>query len=256
MSDDVALKRCTKCGEEKPATTEFFKKNNSTRIGLCAACKVCESKWHKQYHQRNRERDLAKQKAYREQYPERVKESRKAHYSHPENRERKRAQDRLRLQHLGKEYQRDRTRSYRSRPGVREMRNAQEKVYRRMPEYRARRRSYYHRPGVRERSMEYWRVYGITRRARKRSIPGTHTHEQIQDLLSSQHHRCYYCGNKFAKVKGKYVYHVEHTFPVSRVAGGNIPANDISYLVLACPHCNMSKKDKFPWEFPEGGRLL
>lgn len=97
------------------------------------------------------------------------------------------------------------------------------------------------------------------RRARKRSIAGEHTPEQIIEQLKRQKYRCYYaaCGHaKFKRLKGKYIYHIEHTFPVSRVVGGDIPANDMSYIVLACPKCNQSKGDKFPWEWNEGGRLL
>jgi len=86
-----------------------------------------------------------------------------------------------------------------------------------------------------------------------------YTAAQIREQLKRQHYRCYYakCGfAKFQRIKGKFVYHVEHTFPVSRVAATATPANDIGYLVLACPACNLSKGDKFPWEWPEGGRLL
>jgi hypothetical protein len=39
------------------------------------------------------------------------------------------------------------------------------------------------------------------------------------------------------------------------VVGTDIPANSIDYLVLSCPTCNLSKGDKFPWEWLDGGRL-
>ncbi len=116
---------------------------------------------------------------------------------------------------------------------------------------------------MRERQSNYMRprarVYSGIRRARKRAIGGTHTAAQIQELLKRQKYRCYYaaCGHaRFEKRNGKYIFHVDHTFPISRVVGTDIPANDINYLVLACPFCNISKHDKFPWEFPEGGKLL
>jgi 5-methylcytosine-specific restriction endonuclease McrA len=103
---------------------------------------------------------------------------------------------------------------------------------------------------------EQRRIRGRNRRARKRAILGTHTSQQIQELLKRQHCRCYYCSARFEKRNGNYSYHVDHTFPLSRVIGTDIPANDISYLVLACPRCNDSKGTKFPWEWFEGGRLL
>jgi hypothetical protein len=36
----------------------------------------------------------------------------------------------------------------------------------------------------------------------------------------------------------------------------DIPANDISYLVISCGPCNVSKGARFPWEWIDGGRLL
>jgi len=106
-------------------------------------------------------------------------------------------------------------------------------------------------------------IYQRNREIRKKAIAGTHTAAQIEEQLKRQKYRCYYaaCGYaKFKRVKEngrwKYLYHVDHTFPLSRVAGTDIPANDMSYLVLACDHCNESKRNRFPWEWPEGNRLL
>jgi CRISPR/Cas system Type II protein with McrA/HNH and RuvC-like nuclease domain len=119
-----------------------------------------------------------------------------------------------------------------------------ERAKKRQQEYRS-------RPEIQERH----RLNQSIRKARKQSILGTYTLGQIQDQLKRQRHKCYYCQKQLQKVKGRYIYHVEHTFPLSRVAGTDIPANSIDYIVLACPACNMSKHDKFPWEWPEGGRL-
>ncbi len=130
------------------------------------------------------------------------------------------------------------------------------KAYRQRPDVRKRVHIYLSRPDIQERVQIQRQVRIHTRRAHQRSIAGSYTTQQIQDLLRRQKYKCYYCNAKFEKRRGKYIYHVDHTFPVSRIAGMDIPANSIDYLVLACPHCNMSKHDKFPWEFPEGGRLL
>lgn len=133
-------------------------------------------------------------------------------------------------------------------------------------------KDYYNRPGIHEQRLEYKRVYSkiyqertevqekrrvrcLDRYFRQRDIPGSYTVEQIQDLLKRQKHKCYYCATKFKQVKGKHVYHIDHTFPLNRATGDD-PINDISYLVLACPRCNISKNNKYPWEFPEGGKLL
>lgn len=51
----MTTKTCSRCGEEKPATTEYFYRH---RNGLRAACKVCI----KQHYQANREKILEQQK--------------------------------------------------------------------------------------------------------------------------------------------------------------------------------------------------
>jgi hypothetical protein len=37
----ISLKKCTKCGEEKSATTEFWHRNPRGKYGLLEQCKVC-----------------------------------------------------------------------------------------------------------------------------------------------------------------------------------------------------------------------
>lgn len=49
------LKRCTKCGEEKPATAEFFTRNNQSRDGWEWTCKVCSHERQRQARHRNPE---------------------------------------------------------------------------------------------------------------------------------------------------------------------------------------------------------
>src|SRR6267154_1063749 len=233
---DIPLKRCTKCGEEFPATPEFFHRMKQSKDGLRPNCKVCMRKnvLEGQRRPEMHARRLAYMKTYNSR-PE-VRARNIAWHKRPEVRE----------------YQR----IYEHRPEIKERTRIRQKDYRSLPEVQAYIRSRYKiyrkRPEVRQRS----RVHARTRDARKKTIQGTHTAQHIQDLLKRQRYKCYYCRDKFEKRKGRYVYHVDHTFPVSRVAGTDIPANDISYLVLACPTCNQRKQDKYPWEWPEGGRLL
>lgn len=148
---------------------------------------------------------------------------------------------------------------YRQRLDVREHRNAQNRAYRKLlsEEDRVRNNAYrraYYRTHPRDKETRLASVHAY--QARKKAVQGIYTPEQIQDLLKRQKQKCYYCLAKFEKRNGKYAYHIDHTFPIHRVAGTDIPANDISYLVLACPTCNLRKNNRFPWEFPEGGKLL
>ena len=56
-------KTCTRCGEEKPATLEYFYKRGNR---LRADCKVCVGERNKAHYRANKEVVLGRQKAYRE----------------------------------------------------------------------------------------------------------------------------------------------------------------------------------------------
>lgn len=60
-----------------------------------------------------------------------------------------------------------------------------------------------------------------------------HTAADVRALAVDQHGLCAYCGQPMG------LYHVDHVVPLIR-GGGNDAAN----LALACPSCNISKKDK------------
>ena len=205
------------------------------------------AKQNSRYHQpRIHEQRLARAKEYRGRpgIKERGQVYKQEYYSQSENKEKKSKSDK----------------DWRERPENRERLRTQHhdshKARSSDPEYKEHMhnyfKTYYSQPEVKER----YHSHNRNRRARKRNAVGIHTAQQIQDLLKRQKYTCYYCATKFQQAKGKYIYHVDHTFPLSRVVGTDIPANDISYLVLACPRCNLSKHNKFPHEFFEGGRLL
>ncbi len=223
---NTPLKRCSNptCKNPwLPATTDYFHRRKD---GLDSQCKDC----HKEYDNRPevKERRSANEKARRNN-PETREDfltRKRANYHSPKS------QARLKI--------------YYQQPEVLERKNA------------CTSRRYYD-PVIGPHVQEQKRARTLNYIARKKAVQGTYTSKQIQEQLKRQKHRCYYaaCGfAKFEKKKGKYVYHIDHTFPLSRVVGTDIPANSIDYLVLACPTCNMNKKNKFPWEWSEGGRLL
>jgi len=43
------MKYCPRCGEEKPATIEFWYRNSQSIDGLHTYCKICKSNIHKEY---------------------------------------------------------------------------------------------------------------------------------------------------------------------------------------------------------------
>ncbi len=249
-------KRCTACGDEHPATSEFFPLRKRGGTALRSRCKTCtNAKGRHAYHQPEvHARRLAHHKAFYHQ-PE-VKIRKKAYRNRPEVRRRK-------IAYLTE---------YNRRLDRQEQRQAYFKEYNARPERKERQRVYANRLEVREHKHVYNQAYNRSsdghihviaskrnRKARKKLVLGSHSPAQIRDMLQRHRYRCYFCRTKLRKDSKKsygYDFHVEHTFPLSRVAGTDIPANDISYLVPACPTCNSKKKDKSPWEWPEGGRLL
>lgn len=81
-----------------------------------------------------------------------------------------------------------------------------------------------------ERAKAQWHK----RRVLKDSYEGKHhTAADIKSLLRTQEGLCAYCGITLDS------YHVDHVVPLSR-GGGNGADN----IALACPFCNLSKRDK------------
>lgn len=93
---------------------------------------------------------------------------------------------------------------------------------------------------------ERWKASNWRRRSLIRQSKGTLTAVDIKSQYKSQKGKCYYCHSKVGDN-----YHIEHVIPLSR--GGS---NSLENIVIACPACNLSKKDKLPHEWPQGGRLL
>ena len=62
----MELKRCTKCGENKPNTNEYFAFSNKSKGILRPSCKVCDKK--------HREKNKDKMKEYNKNYYENNKD--------------------------------------------------------------------------------------------------------------------------------------------------------------------------------------
>jgi hypothetical protein len=246
---DPLEKTCTgPCGRTLPATAEHFHHAKTCKDGFRGKCKNCNNARKREYHTRPDVKD--RHKEYCKEYHSRpdIKKQQKEYYSREDVRERQKE--------YMKEYQRDYGKEYRSIPENKQRMQKYRKEYNARHDIKARYREYEKEYRTRSDAKDMHRIREHNRRASKRSVGGTYTLEQITDQLKRQHHKCYYCRKRLKKLKGKHLYHIEHTFPISRVAGTNIPANSISYLVLACPTCNLSKGDKFPWEWSYGNRLI
>lgn len=217
LEQDIPLTRtCSKCEQELPLTAEYFYRNEASKRGFMTACKQCR----KQYREARKDEKKQRNKQYQEAHKDEIKQWHKQYYeTHKDE-----------IQQRNNRYHE----------------THKDEIQRRQKRHLGT-----------ERGRFLYRAYQSKRRASQRSVPGTLTHGQILHKLKAQKYRCYYasCGHaKFEKKNGKYVYHLEHTIPLSRAEHN--PRHDASYVVLACPHCNLRKKDKLPHEFFEGGRLF
>lgn len=239
-------KRCSKCTRVFDATLEFFNRHSQIKSGLNPACKECAR---------------AASREYEATHAESIKESRNGRKKEKNERQRQYvATHKEEIAQKRKEnYQLNKEKILAERK--RYVEANKEEVYKQNNIYREE-----HREELNKHNREYaktdqgrvvHRASNHKRKAIKKATPGTLTAEQIQVKLKAQKGRCYYsaCGHaKFVKENGKYIYHIEHTIPLSRTELN--PRHDPNFTVLACPACNLSKHDKAPWEWNEGGRLF
>lgn len=73
MSEDIPMKKCTGlCGQEYPATTEYWHRDKYRKDGLTSKCRKC----------RTNEANSDKSKAYRKKYYHDHKEKSNAYNTH------------------------------------------------------------------------------------------------------------------------------------------------------------------------------
>lgn len=218
--NDTPTKKCSKCGNVYPATTEHFSKKKGCKFGINSICKGCGAAYTRQWVADNPDKKRASDKQWAETHRELEREySRRAYWKDPEK---SRAYTRAKQE--------------RNRTRVRESSRAwnqrnREHVTARIREWR---RS----------NPEKARAAKLRRRAMEFNAEGSHTAEDIRILVKSQKGLCWWCGNAVGDE-----YHIDHRIPLSR-GGSNAPEN----LCITCPSCNQSKTDKLPSEW--NGRLL
>ncbi len=171
-------------------------------------------------------RNRARAKAWREANPERDRANHKAYRE--ANAERCRALEKA-WRDANLERYRARKKAYRE--ANRERCEATEKAW---------------REANPERVKASYKANRHRRRSRERGAPGTHTVQQVLDLLQKQRGKCPYC-----KAGINRNYHVDHI--VSLAMGGS---NDILNLQLLCPSCNYRKHAKDPILFAQEQGLL
>lgn len=245
---NIPLKRCVKCSNEYPATSEYF--YTRTNLRLFSSCKTCEKQRQSEYYGNNKDK-------YREYYQEnrdwiyverkdqiadRAKKWAKAHPEYRRARRRKR-----RAKERQTEGFKRRAREYAKRYKIRH----KEKVDARNRAYRER-----NREKINERARSYSKVYSQKnpdihkvknekRRARKLSKPNSFKIHDWMYALKYWDNRCAYCGNQRGLFYSMRLT-MDHYIPLSNSDNpGTVPKN----ILPACQSCNSQKHDRNAFEW-------
>ena len=247
----MELKRCTKCGENKPNTNEYFVYNNKSKGKLKAWCKVCDREYAKEYREKNKDIIKELNKKYYELNKEHFKEYSKKYRElnidrlRDHNKEyREKNKDKISTQR--KEYRdnnKDKIRE--SQKNYRENNKDKLKEYRKeyyknnkdkLKEYyknneeiiRAKRKVYI------KNNRDKFKLYQQKRRALKLGNGGSYTEEQWLDTLEYFDYKCAYTGECI-----KVSCHIDHIIPLSK--GGT---SYIWNLVPSTASANLSKQSR------------
>lgn len=231
MSEDVTVKRCSKCGEELPETPEYFSRHGD---GLRPECKACQKARNAVRYQANRDAILEQNKRWREANPEKQKEM--------DRRWRKENPDRVKAaQRRHREQTRDKSAEYarKWRATNRDHCRSYEREYRDANREKIREQQAKTRAEDRLR----FRSYNAKRYAMKLAAEGTYSAADIERLYADQNGLCRWCSEPLSDG-----YEIDHVIPLSR-GGSNSPDN----LAVTCIHCNRRKSSLLPfteWQPP------
>lgn len=254
---------CSKCNQEKPLSGEYYRPRKHQRGGLNTQCRMCEAR----YREATKERTAERQRAYYLANKERIAERERARYAKYKVQANERSRRNYQLKKddrkkkhreyrvANKEHIATRSRTYREANKEREAERARARYV--ANKEKILKRTHANHIANRERRIETDRLWRLAnkmavrakshrRRALKLAAGGMHTAEDIKRLYEAQRRKCYYCKSKLGST-----YHVDHVVPLSR-GGSNGPEN----LVISCVKCNLSKGDRLPHEWVQGGRLL
>lgn len=233
----VLTKICSKCGEEKPATTEYFGKDKRNKDGLNGQCKDCRKEYQSQWYKENKEEAKERQKQHYKENKEEIKEYQKQYFKqyYVENKEKIKEYHKQWRQE-NKEEIKEYKKQYRKEN--KEKRNEHQKQhYKENKEYY---KQYY------KENADRYRQRSQKRRAIKKRLPHTLTLDQWEKIKNDFNNECAYCGKTEQEHREEFneQLHQEHFIPLSK--GGEYTHNNI---IPACRSCNTSKNntDFFEW---------
>lgn len=274
MTDCTPTKTCSKCGNEYPATREFFHANKTLKDGLVSACKSCVLAYQKTHYKDNRDKKVEYQKAYREGNLEAISITKARYYRRNREQILKAGRD---YYHRTKVRDKDKRIAYRRRPEVRDRtrQRAQKHYHENKQEYieRAKQWGIKNPENKRESARKYtnrnrqkirkyyklWqsnnreigRIKSSRYRGRKRNLLDTFTADDWRFALEYFNGCCAVCGRQLNDLFGERTAAMDHWIPLSSPdCPGTIPTNIVP-LCHGVDGCNNSKHDKGPTEWLE-----
>ena len=203
----MQYKTCTKCGNELPATAEYFHRDKNRKDGLYPQCKECQSINSAKHYANKKDYYQELRAEYRKNNKEKESERHKKYYQ--ENKDK--------LLAKGKEYQKKYYKPYYEN-------NKQKK--------------YYSNKAWREVNKDKITGYEQKRVALKNQLPATLTTKQWVESKEYFNHQCAYCGKTLKNLTQ------DHFIALNN--GGEYTHNNIVPACLSC-NCSKQDKDFFEW---------
>lgn len=245
-SDNITpAKTCTKCRETKPL--EMFGKDPRYQFGVKNWCKACCSAYQRERAKSQPEKIRERNRRYREQNREKVREWGRRYKPKPEQR----AARHRRYKERHPDKVRERNRKYSLTPQAKAARRERHRKNADSERARARAWKANNREHVNAYQNKRRALTGChadseaLRRARKRAtqvVPIRRT-----DIMARDGNLCYLCGRELTLQTAT----IDHVIPLSR-GGSHTPDN----VKLACKPCNSRKQSKLLSELPDSRPLL
>lgn len=229
-TDPNILKRCSKCGSEYPATSDYFSPDKQGTYGVTGQCKTCRrentQKWRdenpgkvqeysKNYYWTHREEQLAKNRDWHRNNKERRRKSHRDWYEKNADHARKKRRD----------WYQDNTDAAREYD--------QKRYEAKADEIRLHSRQW------KAANPDKVQLQEQKRAARERGLPDTLTRLEWREAVKHWHGRCAYCGELFDRELRKQT--LDHYIPL---VSPNCPGTTAVNCVPACLTCNTSKGPK------------
>lgn len=247
------FKRCTKCGQEFLATTEFFPKHKQSVSGLDSWCRICHRNCHRERRKipeiAIKEREEAKLRARKRRANPDIRKV------NNQKRREKYANDPDYAELL-----RERKRQRRTNPEIREQERLAAQIRRLSPEVRERdrqnSRERLNNPLAQIKIKEYQqsdryrliqRLAGQKRRAKKKALVNDLTEQDWLTSLEYFNGCCAVCGRQLIDLFRTHKPAADHWIPLSK--GGGTTRTNIIPLCHGKDGCNNSKHDRLPDEW-------